>query len=236
GDHLVGMFAPRLRRAALRQLREKGVEVRLGAAVDRVEGGQLVLKDGTSIDTATIMWAAGVRAGDLAQTVSAPHVGQGRVSVSPTLQLTAHPEVLVIGDMAGAEQNGNPLPMVAPVAQQAGRYAATSIGRLIAGEPLTPFRYRDRGVMATIGRRAAVAQVGPFRFSGLLAWLAWLGLHIVTLIGFRNRLLVLINWAYDYYFFDRAVRLILHSAARAEPATSFPPAKTPPHGSNEPGT
>lgn len=207
GDHLLNGFAPKLQRSALRTLRAIGVDLRLDTAVDRLEGSVLHLKSGASIAAGTVTWAAGVRAADLAATLPADHGRGGRVVVLPTLQLRDHAEVFVVGDMA--EQSGSALPMLAPVAIQGGRHAADAIALLLRGRRPRPFHYRDRGIMATIGRSAAVAQIGPFRFSGFFAWLVWLGLHIVTLIGFRNRLFVLINWAWDYFLYDRAVRLIL---------------------------
>jgi NADH:ubiquinone reductase (H+-translocating) len=209
-DHLLGMFAPSLQRAAQRALRERGVEVRLNCAVERLDGESLQLHGGERIEAATVMWAAGVRAEDLAAQVGAAQGRAGRVSVLPTLQLEGHPEVYAIGDFAGAhDERGDPLPQVAPVAIQAAAAAVTNIARALAGQPPLPFRYRDKGVMATIGRKEAIAQVGPLRLSGFLAWLAWLGLHIVELIGFRNRVFVLLDWGWNYFTWDRAVRLIL---------------------------
>jgi NADH:ubiquinone reductase (H+-translocating) len=209
-DHLLGMFAPSLQRAAQRALRERGVEVRLNCAVERLDGELLQLHGGERIEAATVMWAAGVRAEDLAAQVGAAQGRAGRVSVLPTLQLEGHPEVYAIGDFAGAhDERGDPLPQVAPVAIQAAVAAVTNIARALAGQPPLPFRYRDKGVMATIGRKEAIAQVGPLRLSGFLAWLAWLGLHIVELIGFRNRVFVLLDWGWNYFTWDRAVRLIL---------------------------
>jgi NADH dehydrogenase len=208
-DHLLNGFAPKLQRSALRTLRAIGVDVRLNTAVDRLEDGILHLENGGQIAAGTVTWAAGVRAADLAATLAADHSRGGRIVVQPTLQLRDHAEVFVVGDMAAFEQRGAVLPMLAPVAIQEGRHAAESIALLLRERRPQRFHYRDRGMMATIGRSAAVAQIGPFRFSGFLAWLVWLGLHIVTLIGFRNRLFVLINWAWDYFLYDRAVRLIL---------------------------
>lgn len=211
-DHLLNGFAPNLQRSALRTLRRLGVVVRLNTQVEQVEGGKIHLKSGgvaLHLRAGTVTWAAGVRAADLAAAVRAQRGRGGRLAVTSTLQLEGRPEVFVVGDMAAVEQGAGPLPMLAPVAIQEGRHAARSIGLLLQNRRTRPFRYRDRGIMATIGRSAAVAQVGPLRFSGFLAWIIWLGLHIVTLIGFRNRLFVLINWAWDYFLYDRAVRLIL---------------------------
>lgn len=222
-DRLLAMLASKLQRYALETLREKGVDVRLNTAVERLEGERLYLKGGEQIEAGTVMWAAGVRAEDLATRIQAPRGRQDRIAVLPTLQLADHPEVFVIGDMAAVQQDGAVLPMLAPVAQQEARWAAANIGRLVRGEAALPFRYRDKGTMATIGRQAAVAQIGPLKFTGFFAWLLWLGLHIVLLIGFRNRLLVLINWAWDYCFYDRAVRLILSAPDEQARKPADPP-------------
>jgi NADH dehydrogenase len=135
----------------------------------------------------------------------------GRVAVLPSLQIPGRPEVYVVGDLAYMEDRGRPLPMIAPVAIQEGVAAAQNILRQIGGQPPLPFRYRDRGTLVTIGRNAAVAHVWGRSFTGFPAWVLWLGVHLVNLIGFRNRLLVLVNWAWDYLFYERAVRLILPS-------------------------
>ena len=211
-DTILAPFRPRLRRVALDRLRQKGVEVRLGARVARANGEWVELAGGERIHTRTLIWAAGVRAADLAASLDTPKVRGGRVRVDECLRLPGHPEVFVIGDMGGFEQDGEVLPMLAPVAMQEGAHVAETIRRDVAGLPALPFRYRDKGTMATIGRNAAVAQIGPVSLTGFIAWLAWLGLHLVQIIGFRNRLLVLINWMWDYFRYDRAVRLITSGA------------------------
>jgi NADH dehydrogenase len=209
-DHLLAPFALPLQRKALRALQARGVEVRFNCAVERLEGEILRLRGGEQIRAATVMWAAGVRAEDLAGTLPVERLRGGRVAVGPSLQLEGHPEVYVIGDMAaGRDDRGELLPQLAPVAIQAADSTARNIARGLAGEPPVPFRYRDRGIMATVGRGEAVAQVGPLRLDGFLAWCAWLGLHIVELIGFRNRLFVLADWAWNYLTWERATRLIL---------------------------
>jgi len=217
-DRLLAAFRPRLQWAAAQVLRRKGVEVWLSAKVERVEGEWIELAGGRRIRTGTLIWAAGVRAADLATRVGAAQGHQGRLITDRFLRLPSHPEVFVIGDMSGFEQNGQPLPMLAPVAIQQGRYVARVVRRLVAGQALRPFRYRDRGIMATIGRQAAVAQIGPIGLSGLIAWLAWLALHLVWLIGFRNRLIVLINWMWSYLRYDQAIRIITSLPTREEPA------------------
>jgi NADH dehydrogenase len=227
-DSLLSPFRPRLRRAALKALQRKGVEARLGARVARVEGDMVYLAGGDRIRTGTLVWAAGVRAGDLASAVDAPRGRSGRLAVDDTLRLTGHPEVFVIGDMAALDQDGATLPMLAPVAIQEGAHAAAEIRRACTGTPPAAFRYRDKGTMATIGRNAAVAQIGSLSLSGFIGWLAWLGLHLLQIIGFRNRLFVLINWMWDYFFYDRAVRLITSPSRTAvQPQRDSGSASTP---------
>jgi len=191
------------------RLRRMGVEVHLGAMVNEVNGSSLALKDGTSIPTETVVWTAGVRGDPMAQLWGLPISKGGRVGVLPTLQLVGHPEVFITGDLAHIERDDRPLPMIAPVATQQGTAAARNILHLMKGEDPTPFYYRDPGMMVTVGRNAAVAVVGGFSVTGFAAWVVWLSVHLAKLIGFRNRLVVLINWAWDYLFYERAVRLIL---------------------------
>jgi NADH dehydrogenase len=168
-----------------------------------------------------MIWAAGVRADDLVNSLDARQARQGRVVVEPTLQLPGHPEVFVIGDAAYLEEDGNPLPMMAPVAIQQGKLAAHNIQHLLNGTTLESFKYKDPGSLATIGRNAAVARVKNFKFTGFPAWVVWLAVHLFWLIGFRNRILVLINWASDYIFFERAVRLITPDVEPLEVESSF---------------
>ena len=207
-DKLLAALPPRLREAAGKTLWRKYVEVRFGATVADFDGQHLRLKSGEVIPAQTVIWAAGVRASPLNATLGLPAARQGRIPVEPTLQVAGHPEVFIIGDAAHREENGDPLPMVAPVAIQMGRCVARNIIRELRGQPLEPFRYRDQGTLATIGRNAAVANVYGMQASGFLAWVMWLGIHIIQLIGFRNKLFVLINWAWDYFFYERAARLI----------------------------
>lgn len=210
-DRLLPGMPVRLQEYARERLSRLGVQVWLRSPVERVEAGAVYLRNGTALATQTVVWTAGVRGHGQAEAWGLPTTRDGRVRVAPTLQVPEHPEVYVIGDLAYLEENGRPLPMLAPVAIQQGVAAARNILRQLAGQSPQPFRYRDRGVMATIGRNAAVARVGRLALTGFPAWLLWLGVHLVNLIGFRNRLLVLINWAWDYFFFERAVRLILPS-------------------------
>lgn len=207
-DKLLAAMPERLREAAGKTLWRKYVEVRFGASVADYDGDRIRLKSGEVIPAKTVIWAAGVRASSLNVTLGLPTGRQGRIPVEPTLQVTGHPEVFIIGDAAYREQDGEPLPMVAPVAIQMGQSVARNIKRQLRGRPLEPFRYRDQGTLATIGRNAAVANVFGVQASGFIAWVMWLGIHIIQLIGFRNKLFVLINWAWDYFFYERAARLI----------------------------
>lgn len=193
----------------LKVLRRKHVEVQLGAAVASYDGNSVLLKDGTEIPARTLIWAAGVRAASLLDSLGLEQDRLGRVVVEPSLNVPGRPEVFVIGDAAALEGvDGKPLPMVAPVAMQQAQVAADNILALIDGKPLACFKYRDPGIMATIGRNQAVAWIGPWKMHGFLAWLMWLGVHIFQLIGFRNRLAVLMDWAWSYLFYERAARLI----------------------------
>ena len=208
-DRLLTGYPPKLRETAEKTLWNKHVEVRFGAAVSDYDGTTVLLRGGERIPAQTLIWAAGVRAERLTATLGVPLDRFRRILVQPTLQLAGHPEVFAIGDCAQPEGEGQgPYPMIGPVAIQQAEYAAGNIQRLLVAEPLQPFRYRDPGSMATIGRNAAVVRLGPLQLKGFLAWLIWLLVHIAFLIGFRNRLLVLVNWAWDYFLFDRAVRLI----------------------------
>jgi NADH dehydrogenase len=198
-----------LQEAAAETLWRKHVEVRFGTRVIDYDGEQVLLKSGEVIPARTMIWAAGARAAGLAEALEAPRGSLGRVAVAPTLQLPDHAEVYVIGDAAYWEVDGQPLPMVAPVAIQQADHAVANILRQLEGKPAKAFVYKSPGALATIGRNAAVAQVGGLKLQGFVAWLVWLVVHIMRLVGFRNRLVVLINWAWDYLFYDRAVRVIL---------------------------
>jgi NADH dehydrogenase len=206
-DRLLATFAPRLSTRAYRTLTSRGVEVMLGVGVDKAEPGAVHLSDGIRIDTATLVWTAGVRASPLAAGVD-NHGPGGRVIVRPDLSLAGHPEVFAVGDIASIE--GDPsMPGVAQVAIQGGRHAGRMIAAQLDGQSTTPFRYRDKGSMATIGRHDAVAELpGGLRLTGTIGWLAWLGLHLLYLIGFRNRLNVLVNWTWNYLTYDRGSRIV----------------------------
>ena len=205
---LTGM-PERLHTYALRRLRQQGVDVRLQAAVSQITSQAVSLQDGATIPTETVVWTAGVRGEALPHSIELPEARNGRLKVLPTLQTPEAPEVYVVGDLAYVEENGHPLPMVAPVAIQEAELAAENILRQVKGQALLPFHYRDPGTMVTIGRNAAVVQIQGRAFTGFLAWVLWLGVHLFRLIGFRNRLFVMINWAWDYLFYERTVRLIV---------------------------
>ncbi len=204
-------YPTELSTSAERQLRRLGVEVRTGAAVTGVddEGVEIASQ---RISARTVLWAAGVEASPLACSLSASLDRAGRVRVNPDLTLPGHPEVAVVGDLASLEQDGRPVPGVAQAAIQGGRHAARNVLRSLHGEPPVAFRYRDRGSMATIGRASAVADFGRIRLSGPVAWLFWLFVHILSLIGFRNRAAVILEWAWSYLTFDRGARLITETA------------------------
>jgi len=207
-DRLLAAMPERLREAAGRTLWRKWIEVRFNASVADFDGERVRLKSGEVIPAHTVVWAAGVRATALNERLGLPTGRQGRIPVEPTLQVREHPEVYIIGDAAYREENGEALPMVAPVAIQMGESVARNIARTLRGQALEPFRYRDQGTLATIGRNAAVAHVFGLNWRGFPAWVMWLVVHIIQLIGFRNKLFVLLNWAWDYFFYERAARLI----------------------------
>jgi NADH:ubiquinone reductase (H+-translocating) len=204
---VLGAYTEDLSQAARQQLEKLGVTVWTGMQVTGIDA------DGVSIGherihAHTVIWAAGVAASPLAQTLGVPLDRAGRVLVEPELTIPGHDDVYVIGDLAHVECDGSLVPGVAPAAMQEGWHAAQNIIRTLRGRPREPFRYVDKGMLATIGRGAAVAKVGPIKASGLFAWLLWLFVHILFLIGFRNRLLVMIQWAWLYFTFDRGARLI----------------------------
>ncbi|MBM3944927.1 MAG: NAD(P)/FAD-dependent oxidoreductase [SAR202 cluster bacterium] len=210
-DGLLTMLTPKLRLYTLRRLERMGVKVRLSTAVEEITADGVHLKGGEFVPAKTVVWTAGVRGHPDLQAWGLPVARGGRIPVHPTLQLLEHDDVYVVGDAAYLEQDGRPLPMVAPTATQQGAAAAGNIRRQIAGRAPEPFRYRDLGTLAVIGRNAAAAHVFGWNFSGFPAWLVWLVYHLYALIGFRNRLVVLTSWAWDYLFLERVVRLVLPS-------------------------
>ena len=206
-SRVIPQFTADLSESARRQLYDMGVEVRLGTLVENVSEEGVTLKGGEVIPARTVIWAAGNAASPLGATLGVPLDRQGRVIVKEDCSIPGHPDVFVIGDLAhfGGE---TPLPGLSPVAMQQGRHVARQIKSLLAGGWTHRFEYFDKGTMATIGRNKAVVDAGFLRFSGRLAWLAWLFIHIVFLVGFRNKLLVVMNWAYAYFTYGRGARLI----------------------------
>jgi NADH dehydrogenase len=207
GPRLLPAMSPESSNNAVRQLRELGVEVMTDSAVTGVDDNG-VSYSGGKIRTRTAIWAAGVTANPLGATLGAPLDRAGRVKVSPDLSLPGISNVFVAGDLVSLECDGKLVPGLAPAAMQEGRHAADNVMRAIAGKSAVPFRYKDKGVLATIGRGAAVADVGRLHLSGIIAWVAWLTIHIFYLIGFRNRIFVLADWAWTYLRNERGARLI----------------------------
>jgi NADH dehydrogenase len=210
-DRALAAFPSSLSRYAIDDLQRLGVDVRLGKPVTAIAPGLVTIGD-EPVAAETVIWAAGVRASPLGRTLGAALDRAGRVLVNPDLTVPGYPDIFVVGDMALLNgQDGTPLPGVAQVAMQEGTWAAGNIERAIVGKPLLPFRYRDLGNMATIGRNAAIADIRGLRLTGFIAWLAWALVHIMNLIGFRNRILVALQWLWGYLTFQRGARLITGS-------------------------
>jgi NADH dehydrogenase len=208
GDTILATFPETLREAARRSLRRLGVEVMEKAMVVGVDEHGVVIQPGGRVVAGTVLWTAGVAASPLVATLGVPLDRAGRALVEPDLTIPGHPEVFVAGDAAAVQNEGHWLPGVAQTAMQGAAHAARTILRRLDGQASTPFVYRDLGNMAIVGRNAAVADLHWTRFSGFLAWCAWLFLHIFMLIGFRNRLVVMTEWAISYFTFQRSARLI----------------------------
>jgi len=221
---LLATYPEDLSGKAKAQLETLGVQVWTGHAVTAIDPAGVTI-GADRVAARTVVWAAGVQASPLARSLGAALDRQGRVRVQPDLTLPGQPCVFVIGDLAFLEQDGRPVPGVAPAALQMGRHTAENIVRAAAGRPLRPFRYRDKGSLATIGRSRAVGLIHGLHLSGLLAWLAWLVVHIYSLIGFRNRLVVLVTWTWAYLTWQRSARLIVGRDAR--PAAGSGPAGAP---------
>ena len=208
GPRVLASFPESLSEKAHTQLQKLGVEVRTGVPVAAIDGEGVQLGE-ERIAARTVLWAAGVAASPLARDLGVPLDRAGRVIVQPDLNVPGHPEIFVAGDLASLQYAGKPVPGVAPAAKQMGRHVAQAIRARLQGRAPTPFRYRDFGNLATIGRMAAVVDLHGFRFSGLLAWWFWLAAHVFFLIGFRNRMVVMIDWAQAYWSYQRSARIIL---------------------------
>ena len=228
GPSILSTFPEDLRQAARRSLGRLEVEVMEGTRVTGIDEKGVLIGE-RRLDAGTVIWAAGVAASPVAQSLGVPLDHVGRVPIEPELHLAGYPELYVIGDLAVLNgTDGQPLPGVAPVAQQQARHAARNIVRSIKREPLQPFSYHDPGTMATIGRAAAIVKIGRVHLSGLIGWLVWLFVHIMNLVGFRNRVMVLIQWAGAYLSFQRSVRLITgRDAGLGPPRAAAPPAPLP---------
>ena len=222
GDKLLASMPEKLRTYTLKKLRSMSVEVLLSARVVDAGPERVIMHDGAVIPSHTLFWSAGVKAAPLAAALDVLPKEGGRIPVEPDLTLSGRSEVFVIGDMAYLEQDGSALPMIAPVAMQMGIHVGRVILAREAGTTLPPFRYRDKGSMATIGRNAAVASAFGMNFRGYLAWLVWLLLHLYYLIGFRNRIVVMLNWVWYYWFHERQVRLITRRESGQDPKEANP--------------
>jgi NADH:ubiquinone reductase (H+-translocating) len=208
GPRVLASFPESLSEKARTQLQKLGVEVRTGVPVAAIDGEGVQLGE-ERIAARTVLWAAGVAASPLARDLGVPLDRAGRVIVQPDLSVPGHPEIFVAGDLASLQYDGKPVPGVAPAAKQMGRHVAQAIRARLQGRAPATFRYRDFGNLATIGRMAAVVDLHGFRFSGLLAWWFWLAAHVFFLIGFRNRMVVMIDWAQAYWSYQRSARIIL---------------------------
>jgi NADH dehydrogenase len=212
---ILSHLPPDLSASAKRQLEALGVQVRVATHVKSIRNGEVELDTGEVIQTGNILWAAGVAATPLTKKLGVPVDRGGRVKVNPDLSLPDHPEVFAIGDMALVlKADGKPVPGVSPAAMQMGKHVANILKEEIryVGKPSArpAFKYWDKGTMATIGRSAAVAMIGKVKLSGMLAWLAWLFIHLIFLVGFRNRTAVLFQWAYSYFSYRRSARIITY--------------------------
>lgn len=208
GPRILSAFPESLSARAQRQLEQLGVDVRTGEAVTAIDAGGVSI-GATRIPARTVLWAAGVAASPLGATLGVPLDRAGRVPVDPDLSVPGHPRIFVAGDLASVRSDGRPVPGVAPAAKQMGMQVARSIRARLAGHAPGPFRYRDFGNLATIGRRAAIVDLHGLRFSGFAAWAFWLAAHIFFLIGFRNRAVVLLDWAVAYWTYQRNARIIV---------------------------
>ena len=220
-DRILLDFPPELGAYAQEELESKGVEVRTSSPVNGVRDHAIELADGETIEARTLVWAAGVVPEDLARSASVPRAPDGRIRVDPELRIEGRERAFAIGDIAWVEHDGEPLPMIAPPAMQEGRHVAANVLRAVREEPMAPFRYHDKGLMATIGRNHGIAVRGRMKLKGFLGWIAWLVIHLYYLIGFRNRIAVLAGWMWDYFKLDRPIRIIARGKPSARRAAEY---------------
>jgi len=207
-DRVLPAFPASLSEDARRRLQRLGVTVRTGVLMKTADDGSVTLSTGETIPCGTVVWTAGVRPNGLETGLEVPRARGGRIAVDEYLRIPGHERVFAIGDVAAFHQDGQPLPMLAQPAMQEGRAAADTILRDLAGRPPVPFRYRDPGIMATVGRNAGVALIRGVRLKGWFGWATWLVVHLLFIIGFRNRVAVMARWAWNYFFYDRPIRFI----------------------------
>jgi NADH:ubiquinone reductase (H+-translocating) len=223
GPRILAAFDESLASGAVRDLEELGVQVWTSSLVTKIDAQGVEIGQ-ERISAATVLWAAGVEAAGIGRKLGVAVDRAGRIMVEADLSIAGHPEVFVAGDQASrAGDDGKPLPGTAPVAMQQGRYIAHTILADIAGRPRVPFKFHDKGQMATIGRSRAIVQSGRWKFHGFFAWIVWLLVHIYYLTGFRNRLFVVITWGWSYLTFRRGARLIVEKEWRSQPAASGSP-------------
>lgn len=208
-DRLIGMYAKELCEYTCKQLEKKGVKVLLNAAVTRIDATGVYLKDGTVLPTETVVWTAGVKGELVKNDLQVQVMPNGRVVVDEYCRVPGYEDVFIIGDLACFMQDGKPLPMIAPVAMQQGKYVGKYLKEITKGKIPKPFRYLDKGGMVAIGRNTAITQIAGLKLKGYIAWIIWIFIHILYLIGFKNKIFVMINWVWSYIFFEKSVRLIL---------------------------
>ncbi len=229
GPRVLPAYPPDLSAQAEKSLVKLGVRPRTNVRVTQIDAEGVTVSGGERIATRTVLWAAGVKSSELGQVLK-DHAGatldrEGRVIVGPDLSIPGHPEIFVIGDLAHYERDGIPLPGVAPVAMQEGRYVARVIRNRLKGHETKPFHYFDKGSLAVIGRKSAVVQIGRLHMHGLIAWLIWLFVHLMYLVGFSNRFIVFFRWGIQYLTFDRGARLITGTTPAPAPMESEMPVK-----------
>jgi len=209
GENLVGMYGGVLSEYTKFQLEKKGVKVLLNSAVSKMDKTGVYLKDGTIIETETVVWTAGVKGQLVKNDLNADILPNGRITVDEYCKVPGYDDVFIIGDLANFLHNGKPLPMIAPVAIQQGKYVGTLLKAIQKGKRIKQFKYIDKGGMVAIGRNKAITQIAGLKLKGYIAWIIWIFIHILYLIGFKNKLFVMINWIWSYIFFEKSVRLIL---------------------------